>query len=141
VDAEVARFDPSAPAAADTPRVIVGTWAEAGRDGTAAQLGDGPATSGVFARFVPAGAGRYALEELDRHGDAARRVGERAGLVAALRDGDDPPTWLVTGTDRAGVRAAAALLRPDDLRDRYAVAVAGGRASALPLSDPEAASG
>ena len=41
-------------------------------------------------------------------------------------------TWVVTGTDAAGVDAAAGLLDADDLRDHYAVATEGGTAIPLP---------
>jgi hypothetical protein len=60
-------------------------------------------------------------------------LGPGAGLVAATRRFDAPPTWLVTGTDAAGVRAAAELLDDDSLRNHYAVAVEGGEEAALPL--------
>jgi hypothetical protein len=53
--------------------------------------------------------------------------------LAATRHEDQPPTWLVTGTDRAGVDAAAGLLDASSLRDHYAVAVEGGKETALPL--------
>jgi hypothetical protein len=39
-----------------------------------------------------------------------------------VRDGDDPATWLVTGTDAAGVAKAADLLRTGRLERHYAVA-------------------
>ena len=42
--------------------------------------------------------------------------------MAAVRPADGPPTWLVTGTDPAGVEAAAGALG-DELRNHYAVAV------------------
>lgn len=45
-----------------------------------------------------------------------------AALVAAVRDGGDQPTWLVTGTGDDSVDRAAGLLTEDTLRDRYAIA-------------------
>ena len=44
----------------------------------------------------------------------------------------DPATWLVTGTDGAGVEAAVGLLRTDSLAHRYAIASAGGHEIPLP---------
>jgi hypothetical protein len=111
-------------------RIVVGRWARIADDPVAGMLDDGPATSGVFARFEGAG---EALVLLDERGDAARRLRRDAGLVAALRRGEDPPTWLVTGTDAGGVAAAAATLDAEDLRDRYAVATAGAAALPLPV--------
>ncbi len=113
-------------------RVLVGPWARVRRDAAAAQIEDGPQTSGVFAEFVPAG-GSYALEGLGEGGKPARRFGPRAGLVAATRRYESPPTWVVTGAGAAGVRAAAGLLDAADLRDHYAVAVDGGEETPLPL--------
>ena len=69
-------------------------------------------------------------------GRLAEDLGAGAGLVAALRRGDDPPTWIVTGTEQAAVRRAASLLDERVLRDRYAVAQPpGGDPLALPLID------
>ena len=59
-------------------------------------------------------------------------LGQGAGLVAGLRDEEDPPVWVVTGTDAGGVEAATALLTEEALADRYAVAVADGVELGLP---------
>ena len=114
-------------------RVVVGTWDEVQADRAAALLDDGPATSGVFADFEPAGDGAYELGALDQRGREATRAGAGAGLVAAVREGEEQPTWVVTGTDQAGVDAAAELLDEDSLRDHYAVASAGGQELPLPV--------
>jgi hypothetical protein len=55
-----------------------------------------------------------------------------AGLVAATAQVSGPPTWLITGTDAAGVAAAAASLNVNSLRDRFALAVQGGRRLSVP---------
>jgi uncharacterized protein DUF4430 len=115
------------------PRLLVGPWRRLRDDPAAGQLASGPATSGVFARFEGA-SGTPALDLLDGRGQVAERLGTGTGLVAAVRDGDRPPTWLVTGAAPAGVRRAAALLDADDLRDRYAVAATPGAAVPLPLT-------
>ena len=57
-------------------------------------------------------------------GGDARRAG--TGLVAAVREGEEQPTWVVTGTDEAGVEAAVELLDAESLRDHYAVASTAG---------------
>jgi hypothetical protein len=103
--------------------VLVGKWAAVRTNRTAALLSDGPDQSGVFARFV--GTRRPLLELLDDGGEPAGSIGKGGGLVAALRPGDGPPTWVVTGTDRTGVSAAADLLG-DVLRNHYAVATQPG---------------
>jgi hypothetical protein len=55
-------------------------------------------------------------------------------LVAAVAGQGGLAAWLITGTDRAGVRRAAAALDVRDLRDRYAVALpAGGHRVAVPV--------
>jgi len=111
-------------------RVLVGSWSRIRSDRDAGLLEKGVQVSGVFAEFA---AGGRAMLGLDEHGDAARRFGPRVGLVAATRREDQPPVWLVTGADRAGVDAAAGLLDAGSLRDRYAVAVEAGKETALPL--------
>ena len=116
-----------------SPRVLVGTWDRVGRDAAAAQIDDGPATSGVFARFERTRSGDYALAEFDAAGAVSARTAPGAGLLAAVRDGDRPPTWLVTGTDASGVERAARLFAPGPLRDRYAVATDGRAPTALPV--------
>ncbi len=123
--AEIAiRFDESAPEA-DQVRlpVLVGTWARIRNDPDARLLASGPEQSGVFARF--SGDRRALLTLLNQRAEVAGSLGRGGGLVAALRPGDGPPTWVVTGTDAAGVTAAAELLG-DALADRFAVATDGG---------------
>lgn len=114
----------------DAIRVLVGPWARICSDRDAGLLEKGVEVSGVFAEFSSGG---RTMLGLDEHGDVARRFGSQVGLVAATRREEQPPTWLVTGTDRAGVDAAVGLLDAGSLRDRYAVAVEGGREEALPL--------
>jgi Domain of unknown function (DUF4430) len=114
------------------PRLLVGPWRRLRGAPAAAQLAAAPATSGVFARFERAG-GRFSLDLLDVRGRPAARRGPRTGLVAAVRDGDRPPTWVVTGVGPAGVKRAVGLLDGDDLRDRYAVAATPAAAVPLPL--------
>jgi Domain of unknown function (DUF4430) len=131
VDASVG--EPGSEPVEAAPRMLVGPWSALRRDRAPSQLDDGPATSGVFARFAPNARGPgVRLVALDERAEPARELGPGAGLVAALRDGDSPPTWLVTGTDRAGVEAAVRLLDAEDLRNRYAVAVAQDVEIALP---------
>jgi uncharacterized protein DUF4430 len=113
-------------------RVLVGPWERVRRDPAAAQIEGGLQASGVFAEFVPVGDG-FELRGLDEEGAPTRGFGPGAGLVAATRRYEAPPVWIVTGTSAAGVRAAAALLDEDDLRDHYAVAVEGGKETPLPV--------
>jgi hypothetical protein len=115
-------------------RLLVGPWARVRSDPLAAELDRGPATSGVFARFVGDGGG-WDLELLDPRGERARALGDGAGLVAGVSHRSQPPTWLVTGTDPAGVERAAELLDADDLDDRYAVAADGGTPVPAPVTE------
>lgn len=117
-------------------RLLVGPWDRVRSDPAAAQLDDGPATSGVFARFETKGGG-WNLIALDQRAHEVQALGAGGGLVAGVRLGEDPATWLITGTDAAGVEAAAGLLDPEDLEQRYAVAIDSGSAVALPYSEPE----
>jgi Domain of unknown function (DUF4430) len=110
-------------------RIVVGRWADVRRDPTAQRIERGPAVSGVFARFDPAGR-RLAL--LEPRGNVVSTLGAGAGLVAATRFGDQQPTWVVTGTDDVGVAAAAAAVDEDRLRDHFTLAVENGRGVPLP---------
>lgn len=117
---------------ADAIRVLVGPWQEVRDDPAATQIEAGPQHSGVFADFRR-GAGGYVLQGLGEDGKTAVSFGPDAGLVAATRRAESPPVWVVTGADVKGVGDAAALLEGPSLRDRYAVAVEGGREESLPV--------
>jgi hypothetical protein len=111
-------------------RLLVGRWTEVRGDPAARRVEGGPKISGVYAR--PSAKGdRFAL--LDPRGVAVRTLGAGTGLVAATRFLDQQPTWVVTGTDSAGVAAAAAALEERRLRNHFAVAIENGRDVALPL--------
>jgi len=118
--------------AAGAPRLLVGPWGRIRRDPGAAQLDAGPGTSGVFARFAGHG-GAFDLQLLDTGGGIAKGAGAAAGLLAAVREGDEPPTWLVTGGSEAGVSRAARLLNSRDVRDRYALAATRRGPVSLPM--------
>jgi hypothetical protein len=123
-----------APAGKDLLRLVVGKWSDVRSDGAAALLDDGPAHSGVFARFGRgAQAGSYVLDLTDEHGKTVRTLATGAGLVAATRFEEQQPTWVVTGTDSAGLDRAVALLERGALADRFAVATDGGQPIALPI--------
>ena len=111
-------------------RVVVARWAAARSVRGARRLEGRPAQSGVFARFR--GDGRT-LELLDERGRVERRVGQRAGLVAATAPDEEEIVWLVTGTDTAGVEAAARLLDERQLRDAFAVAATPQGTEPVPL--------
>jgi hypothetical protein len=111
--------EPAGPRAA----VLVGTWARLRTDPDAQLLASGPEQSGVFARF--SGDRRALLTLLNQRAEIAGSLGRGAGLVAAVRPDDGPPTWVVTGTDAAGVAAASELLG-EPLEHRFAVATDGG---------------
>jgi hypothetical protein len=112
----------------DTLDVLVGPWTELRGVIAARLIARGPASSGVYARFSAAG-----LQLLDPRGRVVRTLGPGAGLIAATADQSSAPTWLITGTDAAGVSAAAHALTPARLRDRFALAVSGGADLPVPL--------
>jgi hypothetical protein len=118
----------------DTLRIVVGPWRQIRGDSTVKLLERGPATSGVFAR--PATDGK-SIALLNERGDVSRTLGAGTGLVAATRakDGKEQvsdPVWIVTGTDDAGVAAAASALDEGALAGRFAIALSGGRPIGLP---------
>ena len=113
-------------------RVLVGPWARLRSDPVAALIEGGPAESGVYADFERR-AGGYALVGLDEDGERSHEFGPTAGLVAATRRYEGPPTWVVTGATPAAVQAAAGLLDTARLRDHYAVASEDGKEAPLPV--------
>jgi hypothetical protein len=128
-----------AAAGKDVLRLVVGEWPQVREDAAARLIEEGPRESGVFARFV-GDRDSAELMLLDESGRVQRRLGAGAGLVAATRFEEQVPTWVVTGTDDAGVEQALRLLVQRTLRDQFALASASGRPVTLPvLSEGEAA--
>ena len=117
----------------DTLGLVVGTWSEIRSEVASELVASGPGASGVYARFADGGS---RLELLDPAGKVARTLGPGAGLIAATADSSSVPTWLITGTDRAGVVAAARRLTPQALHDHFALAVSGARAIPVPVGAP-----
>jgi hypothetical protein len=112
-------------------RILVGSYRALGS--AAATLSGGPKASGVYARFIDGG---KALALLDPAGNTVRQLATGAGLIAAtVPGGSSLPTWFITGTDQAGVDAAARDLNLASLRDKFALVVDGGESSPVPL-DP-----
>jgi hypothetical protein len=106
----------------DSAVIVVGPWRRLKGLPPIELLSGPPGESGVFATF--SGERRALLTLLNERGEPAGSLGRGAGLVAALRPDDGPPSWVVTGTDPAGVAAAAELLG-EPLEDRFAVATEG----------------
>jgi len=121
-----------APAGKEVLRLVVGQWPQVRQDPAAQLVEEGPARSGVFARFGPGSRG-IELLLLDDRGRAQRSLREGVGLVAATRFEEQVPTWVVTGTDADGVEAAVRLLSERALRDHFAVASDGADSVPLPL--------
>lgn len=103
-----------------TLRLLVGPWSRIGGDAGARSIQAGPRQSGVYARFSRDG---HSLTPLTQDGRSLAPLGAGTGLIAATRQGEDAPVWLITGTDRQGVDLAARDLREAVLRDRFAVAL------------------
>ncbi len=114
----------------DSLTVVVATWRDIRPELAATVLSQGPASSGVFARFV--GRRAVALQLLGADGVPAKTISSSAGLIAALRQPSAPPTWLILGTDAAGVNAAARALSSGALRDHLALAVSSARELPVP---------
>jgi hypothetical protein len=116
----------------DSLTIVVGTWRQLHGVIAAELISAGPAKSGVYARFV--GPGGSVLELENPQGQAVSTLHHDAGLIAATEQPSlNQPTWLVTGTDAAGVRAAARALTPATLAGHFALAVGGGRTLPIPL--------
>lgn len=111
----------------DSVAVLVGTWRDLRPSDAGAFIAKGPASSGIYARFSGG-----SLELLGPNGHLTRTLGPGAGLIAATAQGSQPPTWLITGTDPAGVLAAAGSLNAGSLDDHFALAVHGQQKLPVP---------
>lgn len=114
----------------ETLRVLVGPWSALSADHAIDELAQGPSASGVYVRIT--GDGR-SIVALDADGRPVRTLAAGAGLIAATARPDARPTWVVTGTDDAGVAAAARAFDERTLMHRFAIAVSDGRPLALPM--------
>jgi hypothetical protein len=118
-------------AADNTLRILVAPWkALRGREFEADSIDRGPAASGVFARFDAAG---DRLLVLNAAGTLVKTLGAGTGLIAATREKDRQPVWFVTGTDAAGVAAAARAMDESVLGERFALAISND----LPIAVPQ----
>jgi hypothetical protein len=115
----------------DSLAVVVGTWRELRSEVAAGLVDHGPSASGIYARFT--GRSGASLQLLNPQGHVVRTLGAGAGLVAATADESSEPTWLITGTDVAGVKAAAAAVSAPALHGHFALAVQGATRLPLPL--------
>ncbi len=118
--------------AGESLRILVGEWGEVREDPAALLMEKGPSASGVYARIGRCSGGWY-LSALDDHA-TVRQEQEQAGWIAALRKGDDQPTWVVSGTDTGEVEAAAGQLDEESLRNHYALAVTADGEQTLPVA-------
>jgi hypothetical protein len=115
----------------DSLGVIVGTWHDLRSELLATLIEHGPAASGVYAKFVgPTGS---SLQLLNPQAQVVKTLGAGSGLIAAMAQTSTGPAWLITGTDVAGVSAAAAALTPPRLDNHFAVAVQGATDLPVPL--------
>jgi hypothetical protein len=109
--------------------VIVAPWASIGARLGVQGLEHGPRASGIYARFSADG-GQLSL--LDQEGRTVQTLSAEAGLIAATRQGESAPVWLVTGTDGPGVERAAQAFDESTLEDRFAIALTAAGAVSLP---------
>jgi len=115
--------------ASQTLRVAVAPWTAVEGDPSVRGIEHGPSASGVYARFSADGS---TLTLLDQNGRATRTLGAGAGLIAATRSGEEAPVWVVTGTEAAGVNAAAGAFDQKALANRFALAATSTGTFALP---------
>ncbi len=120
VDAALERLAAPEPSP-DELRILVGPW-----DAVRADRGRAPDRGGTGAerrlRELRVAVRAATTADRRRRRRPRGRAPRRAGLIAAVRDGDDQPTWLVTGTDETAAAGAAAVARrrraPRPLRGR-----------------------
>jgi hypothetical protein len=116
----------------ETLRVVVGPWPDLRDDEALGLLERGPRASGVYATISRDG---RRIAGLDERGRTARTYGPGTGLVAATRFRDEQPVWVVTGTDAAGVAAAARGFDEGTLEHRFALVVSDDLPVGLPVRE------
>jgi hypothetical protein len=117
-------------AADESLRILVGPWKRLrGRDLEADSIDKGPQSSGVYARFDASG---DSLAVLDPGGGVAETLGAGTGFIAATSEPERQPVWFVSGTDAAGVAAAARAFDESVLADRFALAISDDLPVAVP---------
>jgi len=114
-------------------RVVVGPFREIAADATVSSIAKGPGASGVYATFTE---GDMRMNLLHADGHSVPAPSAQDGLVAATREGEGAPVWVVTGTTAAGVARAAGAFDQLDLHDHFAVLAAPAGTLPLPLPGP-----
>jgi hypothetical protein len=105
----------------DGLKVIIGTWSQIAPTAAAQTIAKGPSVGGVYVRVLRGG-DEFGL--LNKDGVVAQKLGAGAGMIAATRYQGAAPIWVVTGTDAAGVKAAAEDFESSSLDGRFAIAIA-----------------
>ncbi|MGI6144828.1 MAG: DUF4430 domain-containing protein [Peptococcia bacterium] len=94
------------------PTLVIGEWCELNKYAYLAELNQAFAKNGTFVHFTD-----HSLELLDYNGKKADEHCAGVGVIAASGEtaGDDSPLWIVSGTDKEGLRNALMLLveQPD----------------------------
>jgi hypothetical protein len=114
----------------DSLGVVVGSWNDVKGELVAGLIEYGPSLSGIYAKFASDGS---SLELLDQSGHVVQTLTGDVGLIAATSQQSAEPTWLITGTDPAGVQAAANALAPGPLHNHFALAVKGSTDYPIPV--------
>jgi hypothetical protein len=127
---------PGTASSVEVLRVVVGVWDDVRDDSALQQIERGPRASGVYGRFEDGGRRFLAL---DGQGRPTVQLGAGTGVVAATRYRENAPVWAVTGTDAAGVRAAAEAFDESVLNEKFALAISDGLPVPLPAVERERA--
>ena len=115
----------------DSQSINVAPWSQLSAQVAGELLKYGPGASGVYARMSSQG---REIQLENEAGKVIKTLGPDSGLIAAVGDTESAvPTWLVTGTDAAGVQAAARALTPQALADHFALAVQGSAHYPVPI--------
>ena len=120
---------PGTASGTDVLRIVVGEWPDLRDDSALRQIERGPRASGVYGRFEDGG---RSFAALDARGRVARKLGAGTGVIAATRFRENAPVWAITGTDAAGVAAAAQAFDESVLSEKFALAISDDLPVALP---------
>jgi len=109
-------------------RVYAGPWRDLRGKFTRGRLTDAlaieqPAEQNGYGASIDARGTQIQIGAPFGEASTAAPQGAGSGLIFAIRDELGLPVWIVTGTDEAGVQAAARALTRDDLAGRVAAVV------------------
>lgn len=104
------------------PTIVIGVWQDLKKYTYLRELNQASSKNGTYVHFTDS-----SIELLDYNGEKGDELSSGVGVIAASGEtaGDDSPLWLVSGTDKEGLRKAVTLLveKPDKVLGCFSAVV------------------